>query len=445
MKSALLVFIFFVYFMQTSFTQGEEEVNIQQAAVDRLIRYAKIDTQSKEDSDRVPSTLKQFDLARVLLKELQELGINDARLDEEHCYIYATIPSNLPRERSARIPAVGFIAHMDVSPSVNGTDVHPVIHAGYQGGDIILSGDASQVISVRDNPHLLDHIGADIITTDGTSLLGADDKAGIAEIMTAAEYWKRHPEIKHGTIKIAFTPDEEVGNGTRFLDVAGFAADLAYTVDGGKTGEISDETFNAKTAIVTFSGKNTHPGYAKNIMINSIYAASYFISLFPEGMKPETTEDRAGFLHPYDFTGQEEQSRLKVLLRDFETPGMESKIRQLEEMTAKTRERFPKVEIHLDVTNSYNNMNTVLSQRPEIVQFAEEAMARAGVTPIRLPIRGGTDGSGLTFMGLPTPNLFAGMQNPHSKLEWISSKAMDKSVQTIVNIASIWAEKGAQE
>lgn len=445
MKTTLLVFILFAFFMQISLSRGEEEVNIQQAAVDRLIRYAKIDTQSKEESDRVPSTLKQFDLARVLLKELQELGITDTRLDQDHCYVYATIPSNLPPEWAARIPVVGFIAHLDVSPSVNGTDINPVIHANYQGGDIILPGDASQVISVRDNPHLLDHIGADIITTDGTSLLGADDKAGIAEIMTAVEYWKRHPEIKHATITIAFTPDEEVGNGTRFFDVVGFTADLAYTVDGGRTGEISDETFNAKTAIVTFNGKNTHPGYAKNIMVNSLYAASYFVSLFPEKMKPETTEDREGFLHPYDFTGQEEQSRLKVLIRDFETPGMESKVRQMEEMTAKTRERFPKVDIHLDVTDSYNNMNAVLSQHPEIVKFAEEAMALAGVKPIRHPIRGGTDGSGLTYMGLPTPNLFAGMQNPHSKLEWISSKAMEKSVETIVNLASIWAEKGTKQ
>jgi tripeptide aminopeptidase len=431
--------------MQMSFSQGEEELEIGQAAVNRLIRYAKIDTQSAEESDRVPSTLKQFDLAGILLEELQDFGTDDARLDEEHCYIYATVPSNLPPEQAARIPAVGFIAHMDVSPSVNSADVHPVIHKDYQGGDIGLPGDPSRAITVRDNPHLLDHIGADIITTDGTTLLGADDKAGIAEIMTAVEYWKNHPEIKHGIIRIAFTPDEEVGNGTRFFDVAGFGADLAYTVDGGRTGEISDETFNAKTAVVTFNGRNTHPGYAKNILVNSLYAASYFLSLFPEGMKPETTEDREGYLHPHDFTGREEQSRLKVLLRDFDVSEMESKVRQLEEMTAKTRERFPKVEIRLDVTDSYSNMNTVLSGHPEIVRFAEEAMMRAGVEPVRHPIRGGTDGSRLTFMGLPTPNLFTGMQNPHSRLEWISSKAMEKSVQTIVNLAAIWAEKGVKE
>jgi tripeptide aminopeptidase len=445
MKMALLIFVFGIVFIQLSFPQGEDEVEIRQAAVDRLIRYAKIDTQSKEESEQVPSTPKQFDLARILLVELQNLGVDDARLDKEHCYVYATIPSNLPEEEAARIPVIGFIAHLDVSPSVNGAEVHPVIHAGYPGGDIHLPGDASQVITVRDNPHLLDNIGADIITTDGTTLLGADDKAGIAEIMTAVEYWKNHPEAKHGTIKIAFTPDEEVGNGTRFFDIAGFGADYAYTIDGGETGEISDETFNAKTAVVTFNGKNTHPGYAKNIMVNSLYASSYFISLFPEGMKPETTEAREGYLHPYDFTGREEQTRLKVLIRDFDASGMESKVRQLEEMAAKTRERFPKMEIRLEITDSYSNMNALLSRHPEIVKFAEEAMLRAGVEPVRHPIRGGTDGSRLTFMGLPTPNLFAGMQNPHSKIEWVSSKSMLKSVQTIVNLAAIWAEKGVKE
>ena len=438
----LFVLFSVLFFAEVSLAQMDENW-IKQAAVDRLLRYVKIDTQSKEEVDRVPSTEKQFDLARILLKELQDIGLKDARLDEEYCYVYATLPSNLSEEEAAKVPVIGFIAHVDASPSVSDANVNPIIHKNYQGGDIVLPNDTTQVITVKSNPNLLNNIGADMITTDGTTLLAADDKAGIAEIMTAIEYMLEHDEIKHGTIKVAFTPDEEVGHGPKYFDIKGWGAKYAYTVDGGQRGELSDETFNANAAVVTFHGKNTHPGYAKGIMVNSLYAAAYFISLFPKNMRPETTEGRQGYLHPYDLTGNEEQTRLKVLIRDFDMSGMEEKVKILDEMKEKTLQEFPNVKIVLNITETYRNMNSVLSKYPEVVGFAEEAMQRASIKTTRLPVRGGTDGSQLTFMGMPTPNIFAGEENPHGKLEWISDLSMVKAIETIVNISSIWAEKGA--
>lgn len=437
----VLILLSMLFLAEVSLGQADEGW-IKKAAVDRLVKYVKIDTQSKEDVAEVPSTQKQFDLARVLLKELQDLGVSNARLDAEHCYVYATLPSNLSADQTGRVPAIGFIAHVDASPSVTDANVNPVIHKNYQGGDIVLPNDTTQIITVQKNPNLLKFIGDDIITTDGTTLLAADDKAGVAEIMTAIEYMLKHPDIQHGTIEIAFTPDEEVGHGPKYFDIKGFGAKYAYTVDGGQLGELSDETFNAQAAVVTFNGKNTHPGYAKGIMVNSLYAASYFISLFPEDMKPETTEGRQGYLHPYDLTGNEEQTRLKVLIRDFDMTGMEAKGKILQNMKEKTEQKFSRVKINLIITDTYRNMNSVLKEYPEIVKFAEEAMQRAGVEPIRLPVRGGTDGSQLTFMGMPTPNIFAGEENPHGKLEWIPARSMVKSVQTIVNISNLWAEKG---
>jgi tripeptide aminopeptidase len=415
-------------------------VEIKPKVVERLVRYAAIDTQSKEGELRVPSTEKQFALARLLVEELRALGIIDVRLDQEHCYVYATVPATLPPAEAAAAPAIGFIAHLDTSPSVSGTGVRPVVHENYAGGDIALPGDPAQVI--RENPFLRSQVGADIVTSDGTTLLGADDKAGIAAIMTAVEYWMAHPGERHGTIRVAFTPDEEVGKGTAFFDVRGFGADFAYTVDGGETGEISDETFHAQTAVVTFAGRNTHPGYAKGILVNSLYAAGHFLSLFPEGMKPETTEGREGYLHPHDLGGNEELVRLEVLLRDFEVEGMAAKGEILKEMAARVEGRFPGVTVGLEITDSYRNMKEVLGRHPRVVAMAEEAMRQAGVTPFRHAVRGGTDGARLSFMGLPTPNLFAGVQNPHSKLEWVSSRALVHAVETIVNLARLWSENG---
>lgn len=440
----LLILLSTFFFAEASVGQVDESW-IMQAVVDRLVKYVKIDTQSKEDVREVPSTQKQFDLARVLLKELQELGLRDARLDEEHCYVYATLPSTLSAEETDKIPAIGFIAHVDASPSVTDASVNPVVHRNYRGGDIILPKDTNQVITVERNANLLKSVGDDIITTDGTTLLAADDKAGIAEIMTAAEYMLKHPDIKHGTIKIAFTPDEEVGHGPKFFDIVGWGAKYAYTVDGGQRGEFSDETFNAQVAVVTFNGRNTHPGYAQGIMVNSLYAAGHFISLFPEDMRPETTEGRQGYLHPYDLTGNEEQTRLKILIRDFDTSGMQAKAGILENMREQTLKEFPRVKIRLAITDTYRNMNSVLSKYPDVVGFAEEAMKEAGVRPVKLPVRGGTDGSQLTFMGMPTANIFAGEKNPHGKLEWIPAMSMVKSVETIMNISHIWVEKGAIE
>ena len=437
----LIVLLSSLFLAEVSFGQVDDEW-IKKAAVDRLVRYTKIDTHSKEDVEQVPSTPNQFDLARVLLKELQGLGLSDARLDAEHCYVYATLPSNLTEEQTAHVPVIGFMAHVDASSSVSDANVNPIIHRDYRGGDIVLPNDTTRVITVERNPNLLKSIGDDIITTDGTTLLAADDKAGIAEIMTAVEFMLKQPEIKHGTIKIAFTPDEEVGNGPKYFDIKGWGAKYAYTVDGGQLGELSDETFNAQAAVVTFNGKNTHPGYAKGIMVNSLYAASYFISLFPEDMRPETTDEREGYLHPYDLTGNEERTRLKVLIRDFDMTGMEEKGEILREMKEKTEKKFPKVRIDLRIIDTYRNMNSILEKYPDVVKFAEEAMERARVKPIRFPVRGGTDGSQLTYMGLPTANIFAGEENPHGKLEWIPARSMVKSVHTIVNISNIWAEKG---
>jgi tripeptide aminopeptidase len=441
-----LLFVLLSLLLTAAVTMGQVDENwIKEAAVERLVKYVRIDTQSKEDAGQVPSTQKQFDLARVLLKELQVLGVPDARLDEEHCYVYATLPSNLSAEETARIPVIGFIAHVDASPSVSDAGVNPILHRNYQGGDIVLPNDTTQVITVEKNPNLLNNIGGDIITTDGTTLLAADDKAGIAEIMTAVEYMLKHPEVKHGTLKIAFTPDEEVGHGPRYFDIKGFGAKYAYTVDGGQRGEFSDETFNAQVAVVTFKGKNTHPGYAKGILVNSLYAASHFISLFPEDMKPETTEGRRGYLHPYDLAGNEESTRLKVLIRDFDTSGMKDKGKILEDMKQQTLKEFPGIKVDLVITDTYRNMNSVLSKYPAIVNFAQEAMEKAGVKPIKLPVRGGTDGSQLTFMGMPTANIFAGEENPHGKLEWIPALSMVKSIETIINVSTIWAEKGAAD
>jgi len=440
MKTAVSLLISIILMGGIAMAQGDEEW-VRESVVERLVRYAKIDTQSKEDVDEFPSTQKQFDLARMLFKEMQDLGLQDVRLDEKRCYVYATVSSNLAAEEAEGIPAIGFIAHMDTSSAVNATNVQPVIHRNYQGGDIVLPGDPKQVITVKHNPDLLDHIGSDIVTSDGTSLLGGDDKAGIAEILTAVEYLLKHPEIKRGNLKIAFTPDEEVGKGTQYFDIDQFGARYAYTIDGGRLGEIGDETFNAKAAIVTFTGKNTHPGYAKNIMVNSMYAAAHFLSLFSEVARPETTEKREGYLHPYDLVGNEEQTRLKILLRDFEKPGMELKAERLEEMVAVTRAKFPKTSIKMEIRDSYSNMNEILRLHPEVSLFAEQAVKQAGVKPVKKPVRGGTDGSRLSFMGLPTPNLFTGNRNPHSKIEWVSADAMVKSVKTIVNLARIWAEK----
>ncbi|HVF22553.1 MAG TPA: peptidase T [Pyrinomonadaceae bacterium] len=406
--------------------------------LDRFLRYVKIDTQSQEDQQTTPSTRKQLNLANLLAKELTALGAQNVRVSE-FGIVYATVPGNLPD--NSKVPVVGFIAHMDTSPAVSGENVNAIIHKNYQGGDITLPKDTTQVISVAKNPVLKELIGDDIITADGTTLLGSDDKAGIAEIMTMLDTLKQNPQIKRGTLAIAFTPDEEVGTGIEKFDVNGFGAKVAYTVDGGELGEISEETWSARTATVTFQGKSTHPGSARGIMVNAMYAMGDYLNRFPKDMLPETTEGRVGFVHPYAGTIDVETSTLKVLLRDFDMSGLEAKEKLLRDNMAQTAARFPEVKISIDVKENYKNMKEVLKNHPELTNNAMEAARRAGLKPFMKPIRGGTDGARLTFRGLPTPNLFTGGSNFHGKLEFNSRRGLEKSTETLIQLVQIFAEK----
>lgn len=410
----------------------------KERVLDRFLRYVKIDTQSAEDQTTVPSTRKQFDLANLLAKELKELGAQNVRVSE-NAIVYATIPGNL--DNNAKVPVVGLIAHMDTSPAVSGANVNPIIHKDYRGGDIVLPKDPTQVISVEKNPILKEMIGDDIITADGTTLLGSDDKAGVAEIMTMIDTLIQNSQIKHGTIAVAFTPDEEVGGGIDKFDVASFGAKVAYTVDGESLGEISNETWSARTATVTFNGKSTHPGTAKGIMVNSMYALSDYLSRFPHDMLPETTEGRVGFVHPYVGTVDVETSTLKILLRDFDLSGLDAKEKLLREMVAATQAKFPDVKISIAVEENYKNMKEVLKDYPELTENVMEASRRAGLKPFIKPIRGGTDGARLTFQGLPTPNIFTGGENFHGKLEFNSRRGLEKTTEVLLNLVQIFAEK----
>ena len=406
--------------------------------MDRFLRYAKIDTQSQEDQTTTPSTRKQLNLANLLAKELTALGAQNVRVSE-FGIVYATVPGNLAD--NSKVPVVGFIAHMDTSPAVSGENVNPIIHKNYQGGDITLPKDPTQVITVAKNPVLKDLIDTDIITADGTTLLGSDDKSGCAEIMTMIDILRQNPQIKHGTLAIAFTPDEEVGGGIEKFDVKGFGAKFAYTVDGEELGEISDETWSARTATVTFQGKSTHPGTAKGIMINAMYAIADYLNRFPHDMLPETTEGRVGFVHPYAGVIDVESSNLKILLRDFDMSGLDAKEKLLRDMVTQTPAKYPDVKITIDVKENYKNMKEELKNYPELTNNAMEASKRAGLKPFLKPIRGGTDGSNLTFRGLPTPNLFTGGGNFHGKLEFNSRRGLEKSTETLVNLVQIFAEK----
>ena len=409
-----------------------------ESAMDRFLRYVKIDTQSQEDQTSTPSTRKQLNLANLLAKELTALGAQNVRVSE-FGIVYATVPGNLAD--NSKVPVVGFIAHMDTSPAVSGENVNPIIHKNYQGGDITLPKDPTQVISVAKNPVLKDLIGTDIITADGTTLLGSDDKSGCAAIMTMIDILGQNPQIKHGTIAIAFTPDEEVGGGIEKFDVKAFGAKFAYTVDGEELGEISEETWSARTATVTFQGKSTHPGTAKGIMVNAMYAIADYLNRFPHDMLPETTEGRVGFVHPYAGVIDVENSSLKILLRDFDVSGLDAKEKMLRDMVAETQAKYPDVKITIDVKENYKNMKEVLKNYPELTNNAMEAARRAGLKPFLKPIRGGTDGSNLTFRGLPTPNLFTGGGNFHGKLEFNSRRGLEKTTETLVNLVQIFAEK----
>ena len=409
-----------------------------ESALDRFLRYVKIDTQSAEDQTTVPSTRKQLNLATLLSKELTALGAQGVRVSE-FGIVYAMVPGNLPD--NSKVPVVGLIAHMDTSPEVSGANVNAIIHKNYQGGDIVLPKDPSQVITVDKNPVLKNLIGDDIITADGTTLLGSDDKSGCAEIMTMIDTLRQNPQIKHGTLAVAFTPDEEVGGGIEKFDVKGFGAQVAYTVDGETLGEISNETWSAKTATVTFKGRNTHPGTAKGIMVNALFAIADYLGRFPHDMLPETTADRVGFVHPYTGTLEVEQSSLKILLRDFDVSGIDAKEKMLRDMAAQTQAKFPGVKISVDIKENYKNMKEGLKEFPELTDNAIEASKRAGLKPYIKPIRGGTDGARLTFEGLPTPNLFTGGENFHGKLEFNSRRGLEKTTETLINLVQIFAEQ----
>ncbi len=408
-----------------------------ESAVDRFLRYVRIDTQSQEDRSSVPSTAKQLTLANLLATELRALGAADVRVSD-HCMVYAFVPAT--PGVGANIPTLGLLAHVDTSPAVTGANVNPVIHRNYQGGDIVLPNDTTQVITVAQHPVLRDMIGDDIITTDGTTLLGSDDKAGVATIMTLVDVLLRNPQLRHGRIAIGFTADEEIGVGIEKFDVAEFGATFAYTVDGGALGEMGDETWSARLATVTFRGKSTHPGTAKGVMVNSIYAFAHYLTEMPRDMLPETTEDRVGFVHPYSGVADVEDSSIKVLLRDFELSGLESKERLLRDLAAATERKFPGVTIRVDVKENYKNMKEVLKHHPQLMENAFEATRRAGLTPYTTPIRGGTDGSKLTFRGLPCPNLFTGGFEFHSKLEFNSRRGLEKTTETLVHLVQIFAE-----
>ncbi|MEJ2103917.1 MAG: peptidase T [Ignavibacteriaceae bacterium] len=404
--------------------------------VDKFLKYVKYDTQSDEESTSFPSTEKQKKLSADLAKELKKMGLKDAAMDKWG-YVMATLPATTKK----KVPPIAFIAHVDTSPAVTGKNVKPVIHKKYKGGDIKLPK-GGWVIKVSDNPDLKNMKGFDIITTDGTTLLGADNKAGVAEIMDAVNYFLSHPEVKHGPIKICFTPDEEVGRGTEKIDLKKLGAKYAYTVDGSSRGEVESETFSADAVVIKFIGKNIHPGYAKNQMINSIKIASAFMESLPKKrLSPETTDKRQGYVHCTNINGLEETTTLKFIIRDFETPKLKEYEKLLEELAKKAAAKFPGSKYEFKVIEQYRNMKEVLVKHPQVTKYAVQAMKNLGIKPIMHPIRGGTDGSRLSFMGLPTPNIFAGEQSFHSQLEWIAIQDMEMAVKVIVELAQIWERR----
>jgi tripeptide aminopeptidase len=406
-------------------------------AVERFLKYVKYETTSDEESTTFPSDPKQLELSRALVEELKQIGMKEVEMDGNG-YVVAALPSNTNKN----VPVIGFIAHVDTSPAVSGKEVCPVIHKNYQGGDIVLPKDSSKIIDAASNPELQSMIGMDIITTDGTTLLGADDKAGIAEIMDAMNYLITHPEIKHGTLKVCFTPDEEVGRGTEQFNVEKFGAKYAYTIDGSTRGEVETETFSADGVVIKFNGKNVHPGYAKGKMINSVKVAARFLEMLPkETLSPETTEKREGYVHPVSINGNETQTIVKFIIRDFYADKLKEFESFLKDLCEKTVAQFPGSSFNFEVQEQYRNMKYILDQHPQVEEFAIEALNRLGIEPIRSSIRGGTDGSRLSYMGVPTPNLFAGGHNFHAYTEYVAIQDIYEAVKMIVTLAQVWEEK----
>ena len=405
------------------------------SALERFLRYVTVDTRADESSCTRPSTPGQVVLVETLAAELRLLGLEDVGVDEKG-YLMATVPATTAK---AAVPVIGLVAHVDTSPEMSGASVKPIVHRNYDGSDIVLPDDPSAILRAAENPELTARIGDDIVTASGTSLLGADDKAGVAAIMAAVEYLVRHPEIPHGVVRIAFTPDEEIGRGADGFDVERFGAWCAYTLDGGSRGELEYESFSADLLTVTFIGFNTHPGYAKGRMVNSIRVAADFIAALPRTeMSPETTDGYDGYVHPYHLDASVDRTAVKVLIRDFLPGELGTKRALLEHLAREAASRHPGCRVETHLTEQYRNMRTVLDRHPDVVEKAREAMRRAGIEPVEKPIRGGTDGSKLSFMGLPTPNLFAGEHNFHSRLEWVSAQDMDCAVQVIVELCQVW-------
>jgi len=401
---------------------------------DRFLSYAKIDTQSDESSQSCPSSEKQWDLARKLVEELEEIGMEEITIDD-HAYIMATLPSNIEK----KVPVIGFISHMDTSPDMSGKNVNPQIIKNYDGGDIELNKKLNMVLSPKDFPELLFYKGQDIITTDGTTLLGADDKAGIAEIMSAMDYLINNPEIKHGKIRVGFTVDEEIGRGADKFDVEKFGADVAYTLDGGQIGELEYENFNAALATVKIQGRNVHPGTAKNQMINAILLGMEFNTMLPVDQRPEYTKDYEGFFHLIDFNGQVEHTSFRYIIRDHDLDKFNDKKKLIQDCAEFMNLKYGSGRVRIELVDQYFNMQEKVEPVKYIVDIAEEAMQAVGVEPIKKPIRGGTDGSKLSYMGLPCPNIFAGGHNFHGKYEYVPIQSMEKSVEVIVKIAELFA------
>ncbi|HUK35626.1 MAG TPA: peptidase T [Vicinamibacterales bacterium] len=413
---------------------------MRETVLDRFLRYVQHDTRSDDGSSSVPSTPGQMLFQRSLVEELHAIGLHDAAVDANG-YVMATIPATTAK---TSVPAIGFIAHVDTSPEMSGAGVTPIVHANYDGRDLALPDDPTAVLRLAECPALSEQIGHDIVTASGTTLLGADDKAGVAEIVTAAEYLVSHPEIPHGTVRVGFTPDEEIGRGANHFDVARFGCTCAYTLDGGSRGEVESESFSADAMTIVFHGFNTHPGYAKGKMTNAIKIAADFIHRLPVGrLSPESTDGHDGFVHPYAQQSGVDRTIVKLIIRDFETAGLAEKEAFVAALARESVAAAPGARVEITVDEQYRNMRTVLDERPEVVAHAREAVRRCGLAVVTRAIRGGTDGSRLSFMGLPTPNLFAGEHNFHSRLEWVSRQDMEKAVDVIIALCRVWEERAA--
>lgn len=404
---------------------------------EKLIRYVQIDTQSDPSSSSIPSTEKQKNLSKLLVDELHQMGVSDALMDE-YGYVYATIPAT----SSKSVPVICFCSHVDTAPDCSGTGVRPIVHENYQGQVIVLPDDPSQKIDPEKHPYILQHVGQTIISASGTTLLGADDKAGVAIIMQLAEELMKNKSIPHGAIRILFTPDEEVGRGADHVNIQRLGAEVGYTLDGGEIGTLEDETFSADGVVVTFYGISAHPGYAKGHMVNAMKIAADFISSLPKDRwSPETTAGREGFVHPVRMEGNAEKATIEFIIRDFETDLLKQYEEKLELLVKQAVAFYPGATYTFNVQEQYRNMAEVLRKQPHILAYAEEAYKMAGLIPRKEPIRGGTDGSRLSFMGLPCPNLFTGMQAIHSHQEWIGVRDMEKAVEVLVHLVQIWENK----